>query len=158
MHAKAPAAHAASEAAHRQGKFWEMHDRIFANQRELSQEKFIQYAQEIGLETLKVVRRAAGIGAYAFGALTGASYATFLGLRAAAERALHGGDLDEAVSLATELLRLAAQYDGDWYRGNAIHHGHLIAARAVAEGAGLARVVFLPSRQPLRLSLRSEPL
>lgn len=31
---------------------------------------------------------------------------------------------------------------------NPIHHGHLIAARAVAEWAGLARVVFLPCRQP----------
>lgn len=31
---------------------------------------------------------------------------------------------------------------------NPIHHGHLIAARAVAESAGLARVVFLPCRQP----------
>lgn len=31
---------------------------------------------------------------------------------------------------------------------NPIHHGHLIAARAVSEGVGLARVVFLPSRQP----------
>ena len=31
---------------------------------------------------------------------------------------------------------------------NPIHHGHLIAARAVAEEVGLARVVFLPCRQP----------
>ena len=31
---------------------------------------------------------------------------------------------------------------------NPIHDGHLIAARAVAEWAGLARVVFLPCRQP----------
>ena len=31
---------------------------------------------------------------------------------------------------------------------NPIHHGHLIAARAVAEWAGLTRVVFLPCRQP----------
>ena len=31
---------------------------------------------------------------------------------------------------------------------NPIHHGHLIAARAVAERVGLARVVFLPCRQP----------
>ncbi|MCH8243885.1 MAG: nicotinate-nucleotide adenylyltransferase [Planctomycetes bacterium] len=31
---------------------------------------------------------------------------------------------------------------------NPIHHGHLIAARAVGEWAGLSRVVFLPCRQP----------
>jgi nicotinate-nucleotide adenylyltransferase len=31
---------------------------------------------------------------------------------------------------------------------NPIHHGHLICARAVAEGAGYDRVVLVPSRQP----------
>jgi protein-disulfide isomerase len=49
-HPKAPAAHAAAEAAHRQGRFWEMHDRIFANQREMSPEKYEEYAAEIGLD------------------------------------------------------------------------------------------------------------
>ena len=56
MHSKAPAAHAAAEAAHRQGKFWEMHDRIFANQRQLSPEKYLEYAQEIGLDLDKFKR------------------------------------------------------------------------------------------------------
>jgi protein-disulfide isomerase len=50
MHPKAPAAHAAAEAAHKQGKFWEMHDKIFADQRGMAPEKYIQYAQEIGLD------------------------------------------------------------------------------------------------------------
>jgi len=50
IHSKAPAAHAAAEAAHRQGKFWEMHDKIFANQREMSPEKYEEYAAEIGLD------------------------------------------------------------------------------------------------------------
>ncbi len=50
IHPKAPAAHAASEAAHRQGKFWEMHDAIFANQRELEPGKFEKYAEEMGLD------------------------------------------------------------------------------------------------------------
>jgi protein-disulfide isomerase len=50
IHAQAPQAHAASEAAHRQGKFWEMHDLIFANQRDLSAETLARYAQEIGLD------------------------------------------------------------------------------------------------------------
>jgi protein-disulfide isomerase len=49
-HPKAPAAHAAAEAAHQQGKFWEMHDRIFANQQEMSPEKYEAYAIEIGLD------------------------------------------------------------------------------------------------------------
>ena len=50
MHQKAPAAHAAAEAAHRQGKFWPMHNKIFANQREMSAEKYREYAQELGLD------------------------------------------------------------------------------------------------------------
>jgi protein-disulfide isomerase len=50
IHPKAPAAHAAAEAAHRQGKFWEMHDKIFANQREMSPEKYRVYAEELGLD------------------------------------------------------------------------------------------------------------
>ena len=53
MHPKAPAAHAAAEAAHRQGKFWEMHDLIFANQREMSPERYEQYATELGLDLEK---------------------------------------------------------------------------------------------------------
>jgi protein-disulfide isomerase len=50
IHSKAPEAHAAAEAAHQQGKFWEMHDRIFANQRQLSRAQYERYAQEIGLD------------------------------------------------------------------------------------------------------------
>ncbi len=50
IHSKAPAAHAAAEAAHRQGKFWEMHDRIFANQRALESSVLEGYAQAIGLD------------------------------------------------------------------------------------------------------------
>jgi protein-disulfide isomerase len=53
IHPKAPAAHAASVAAHNQGKFWEMHDRIFGNQGEMSEEKYVAYAQELGLDVEK---------------------------------------------------------------------------------------------------------
>jgi len=50
IHPQAAGAHAASEAAHRQGKFWEMHDRIFANQRDLAVETLEGYAKELGLD------------------------------------------------------------------------------------------------------------
>ena len=53
MHKKAPAAHAATEAAYLQGKFWEMHDLIFANQRELSAEKYYGYAAQLNLDVEK---------------------------------------------------------------------------------------------------------
>ncbi len=49
-HPKAPAAHAAAEAAYRQGKFWEMHDKIFANQREMSPQSYEAYAVEMELD------------------------------------------------------------------------------------------------------------
>jgi len=44
-----PAAHA-SAAAQKQGKFWEMHEKLFANQRALAPEQLKQYASEIGLD------------------------------------------------------------------------------------------------------------
>lgn len=50
IHPQAPAAHAASEAAHRQGKFWEMHDLIFENQRDLSVATFERYAEQLDLD------------------------------------------------------------------------------------------------------------
>jgi len=50
IHPQAAQAHAAAEAAHRQGKFWEMHDRIFANQRDLSEATLERYARELGLD------------------------------------------------------------------------------------------------------------
>lgn len=53
IHKQAPAAHAAAEAAHRQGKFWEMHDLLFANQRELNAERFYEHAAQIGLDVAR---------------------------------------------------------------------------------------------------------
>ena len=50
IHPDSRAAHAAAEAAHRQGKFWAMHDRIFMNQRDLRPETLAGYAKEIGLD------------------------------------------------------------------------------------------------------------
>ncbi len=50
MHPGAPAAHAAAEAAHRQGHFWAMHDKIFANPRDVNAETLARYAREIGLD------------------------------------------------------------------------------------------------------------
>jgi len=50
FHTNAPAAHAAAEAALMQGKFWEMHDLIFKNQRNLSAATFEGYAKDIGLD------------------------------------------------------------------------------------------------------------
>lgn len=56
IHPQAMQAHAAAEAAHRQGKFWEMHDRIFANQRDLSEATLERHAREIGLDMERFAR------------------------------------------------------------------------------------------------------
>ena len=50
MHSKAMDAHLASEAANQQGTFWEMHDKIFEFQRQMSDAKYLEYAAEIGLD------------------------------------------------------------------------------------------------------------
>jgi len=49
-HANAEPAAKASLAAQQQGKFWEMHDKLFANQASLSTEKIRGIAEEIGLD------------------------------------------------------------------------------------------------------------
>lgn len=58
QHKNAKLAATVAEAAGKQGKFWEMHDLIFQNQSDWSEEKnaaiiFAQYAQEIGLDLAK---------------------------------------------------------------------------------------------------------
>jgi len=53
FHRNAKSAAEAAMAAHEQGKFWEMHDKLFANQRQLSRENYEKWAQEIGLDMKK---------------------------------------------------------------------------------------------------------
>lgn len=52
-HSQAAFAAEASLAAHAQGKFWEMHDRIFANPRALTEANFIAWAKEFGLDVAR---------------------------------------------------------------------------------------------------------
>lgn len=58
IHPKAPAAGEAAECAQEQGKFWEMHDKLFSNQNAWGQSSkhldlFKQYAAELQLDTQK---------------------------------------------------------------------------------------------------------
>jgi protein-disulfide isomerase len=53
FHRNAKPAAQAAMAAHEQGKFWEMHDKLFANQRALDRASLEKYAQEIGLNMPK---------------------------------------------------------------------------------------------------------
>ncbi len=50
FHQDAPLAAQASLAADAQGKFWEMHDKLFANQQNIKQPDLEKYAQELGLD------------------------------------------------------------------------------------------------------------
>jgi len=53
FHNNAAIAAEASLAAHDQGKFWEMHEKLFANQNALEREKLDGYAKELGLNAAK---------------------------------------------------------------------------------------------------------
>ncbi len=53
MHPQAKPAAQAALAAHRQGKFWEMHDKLFANQKALNPQNYETWAGELGLDVAK---------------------------------------------------------------------------------------------------------
>jgi protein-disulfide isomerase len=53
MHPHAPLAAQASLAANEQGKFWEMHDLLFANSRKLTPDNMLIWAKQIGLNVDK---------------------------------------------------------------------------------------------------------
>lgn len=56
MHNRALPAAIAAEAAGKQGKFWGMHDKLFANARELTDANFSVWARELGLDVAKFER------------------------------------------------------------------------------------------------------
>jgi len=51
MHNRAKPAAEAALCAHDQGKFWDYHDKLFANQRNLKDEDLKKYAADLGLDT-----------------------------------------------------------------------------------------------------------
>jgi len=51
MHADAQLAHEAGQCAGEQGRFWEYHDVLFANQRALKAPQLKQYAADLELDT-----------------------------------------------------------------------------------------------------------
>ncbi len=56
MHPHAQLAAEATEAADRQGKFWEMHDQLLDHQGELTARDLVRYAGELGLNQERFVR------------------------------------------------------------------------------------------------------
>jgi protein-disulfide isomerase len=53
FHKQAKGASVASMAAHAQGKFWEFHDKIFQNQKNLTDDNYKVWAKELGLNMKK---------------------------------------------------------------------------------------------------------
>lgn len=53
FHPNAMPAAMASMAAHEQGKFWEFHDKLFANQQKLNRDQYVAYAKELKLDVAK---------------------------------------------------------------------------------------------------------
>jgi protein-disulfide isomerase len=53
MHQNAMSAHLAAAAAGKQGKFWEFHDKLFANQQQLNLDTYKRYAKELGLDVAR---------------------------------------------------------------------------------------------------------
>ena len=56
FHTRARLAHQAALAAGEQGKFWEMHDLLFANQKNALREDLIGYARQLGLDMGRFLR------------------------------------------------------------------------------------------------------
>ncbi|MEZ5355072.1 MAG: thioredoxin domain-containing protein [Bryobacteraceae bacterium] len=54
-HSNARLAAAASLAAHRQGKFWPLHDRMYANFRAIDRDRILAWAREIGVDEKRFI-------------------------------------------------------------------------------------------------------
>ena len=53
FHSQAFKAAEASLAAHAQGKFWPLHDKMFANYRQISPDNILKWAGEVGIDLTK---------------------------------------------------------------------------------------------------------
>lgn len=65
FHKQAPKAHEAAHCAGEQGKYWEMHAQLFANQKALHLEKLPQHAETAGVSDLAAFQECLGSGKHA---------------------------------------------------------------------------------------------
>jgi protein-disulfide isomerase len=127
FHADAPLAAQAAEAAGAQGKFWEMHDQLFANQKNLKRPDLERHAKTIGLD-LQHFNAALDQGTFKQSVADSATLATQWGARGTPfffvnGRKLSGAQplekftalIDEEIAIAKRLMakgtRRAAVYD-----------------------------------------------
>lgn len=96
----------ASMAAHEQGKFWEFHDKVFANQKAITRPDLEKYAQEIGLDMGKFKK-----------ALDEGTYKEFVDSELALGKEVHVGGTPtmfingERVANATDVASISAMID-----------------------------------------------
>jgi protein-disulfide isomerase len=97
FHQHAALAAEASLAAHAQGKFWEMHDKLFVEQRALEREALLRYAQELGLNYARF-QRALDERTYRAQVEADAKHAAALGIRGTPTMVINGRKLSGARS------------------------------------------------------------
>jgi protein-disulfide isomerase len=64
LHPQAPKAHEAAHCAGDQGKYWEMHNQLFANQKELQADKLLDYAEDAGVSDMSAFETCLDSGKY----------------------------------------------------------------------------------------------
>jgi len=89
IHPNAQLASEAALAAHAQGKFWEMHDKMYANQKALAKDDLLRYAQELNLN-MKKFRTALETRQYKGAVETDARHGNAVGIRSTPTVLLNG--------------------------------------------------------------------
>lgn len=149
FHADARPAAIATVAADRQGRFWEMHDKVFANQRALAEGDLRRYAQELGLDLERFDRDRADAGVSAWIDLN-LKLAAAIGVRGTPNFFVNGTNLrgaqptDKFVEVIDAELAAAGDQQGEaWLdarlkANNPTLHGYLRGQSAVPDEAPAA--------------------
>jgi protein-disulfide isomerase len=114
FHPNAMPAAIAAEAAREQGKFWEMHDKLFAGQQALTDEAYERFARELGLdvERFRAAERAPSTAERVRGDVSSATAAGVTGTPTFVvngELVLGGGGLRAAVERQLQRARVAGR-------------------------------------------------
>lgn len=104
IHPHAAKAHEAAHCAGEQGKYWELHDLLFANQKELQAEKLAGYAAAVGVADAGAFQACVDSGKYDEQTKTGVTEGTKVGVRGTPTFALGRTEANGTIS-AVKLIR-----------------------------------------------------
>jgi len=104
IHPHAAKAHEAAHCAGEQGKYWELHDLLFSNQKELQPEKLADYAATAGVADAMAFQACVDSGKYSEQTKTGVGEGTKAGVRGTPTFALGRTKADGTVT-AVKLIR-----------------------------------------------------